>query len=347
MSQRFGKFSFARKRSRTDVVGLDIGCSTIRAVRLKRTGDSVTLIAADLLPRRVFAEIDAEKSRPAPLILPKNLRGLHAAVSVTTPQTCLRYFSIPGGAEGLAQINFNELLGLAEGVDYRVGYEVLFSDGREQNILAAAIPEKQARWVLSLLPQGIPAPCSLQAGGAAVLNCFARELSAHHGDAPTIFVHVGGEVTDIASFYKGRLVLFRQCLLGSASIIKAIQDRFGLEEELIPGILDDDLIDVTPAIQEAIDPFLRQLLLTREFVERKRSCHIETLLLSGAVLGMKHWNSAISRAMDLVPATWNPFGTIPSLPDALNERAKGIESRFSKAIGAALAALEMDSDLPR
>ena len=135
--------------------------------------------------------------------------------------------------------------------------------------------------------------------------------------------------------------------MGSQSIVKTVQERFGIEEELVPGVLEDDLIDASQPIATAIEPFLRQLVLAREFVERKRSCRIEKVLLCGSLLGSKHWDLHISKTMGITPQVWNPLATLPSLPDALSERVKGMEGRFATAVGAALAVLEVDNEVPR
>jgi len=337
-----GKFSFAKKRIPTDVVGLDVGGATTRIVRVKRSGDAYTLVGADILPRQAVPSLEGAEAHPQQLQLSKVLRAPYAAVAVSSPQACIRLLSVPAGAESLQGLNFNELLGLLEGVEYRIGYEVLATEGREQSVLASALPEKQARWAVGLLSQGLPAPRSLQASGSAVLNCFARELMAHHGDVPAIFVQVGTDVTDMAAFFKGKLVHYRTCTVSSQSIIKVVQERFGIEEELVPGVLEDYLIDASQPIATAIDPFLRQLVLVREFVERKRSCRIEKIILCGALLGTKHWNTHINRTIGLTPEIWNPLATLPCTPDALTERVKGMESRFATAMGAALAVLGAD-----
>ena len=347
MNPLFGRFAFARKKVLTDVVGLDVGGVTTRAVRLRRTGETVTLVAADLFPRQALPDLAGESGHSQPLLLPKPLLALYAAIGITSPQASIRLLSVPAGADSLEQLNFNELLGITEGAEYRIGYEVLATEGREQSVLASALPEAQARWAVSLLPQGVPAPYSLQTAGAAVLNCFSSELAAHHGDAPAIFVHVGTDITDVAVFFKGRLALYRQCMMGSQSIVKTVQERFGIEEELVPGVLEDDLIDASQPIATAIEPFLRQLVLAREFVERKRSCRIEKVLLCGSLLGSKHWDLHISKTMGITPQVWNPLATLPSLPDALSERVKGMEGRFATAVGAALAVLEVDNEVPR
>ncbi len=339
MSVAFGKIGFARKKAPTDVVGLDVGGVTTRVVRLKRSGAGITLVAADLFPRQALPALEGELVLPQPLIMPKAVRAMHAAIAVTSPQASIRLLAVPSGAESLQHLNFNELLGITEGSEARISYEVLATEGREQSILASALPEKQARWAVAMLPQGVPAPCSLQAAGSAVLNCFAHELTAHHGDVPAIFVQVGTDVTDVAAFYKGKLALYRQCMLGSASIVKTVRDRFGIEEELVPGVLEDDLIDASQPIATAIDPFLRQLVLAREFVERKRSCRIEKVLLCGALMGTKHWTAHIVKTLGITPEAWNPLATLPCPPEALTERVKGMESRFATAVGAALAVL--------
>lgn len=342
-----GRFAFTRKKALADVIGLDVGGVTSRVVRLKRIGDVITLVAADLLPRQMLPEKDSDLVQPTPLLLPKPLQALHAAVAVTSSQAVVRLLSVPSSVENLSQLNFNELLGIPEGHTCRIGYEAISTEGRDQSILASVLPEKQVKWALSLLPQGVPVPCSLQTSGAAVLNCFARELSAHHGDAPAIFVHVGNDVTDVAVFFKGRLALYRQCMMGSQLIVKTVQERFGIEEELVPGVLEDDLIDASQPIAIAMEPFLRQLVLAREFVERKRSCRIEKVLLCGALLGTKHWTAHISNTMGITPEVWNPLATVPTLPEAFSERVKGMESRFATAVGAALAVLEVDHDVSR
>ncbi len=342
MNVALGKFGFTRKRAPTDVIGLDVGGVATHVVRLKRSGPSIMLVAADVFPRQVLPALVGDLVLPPPLLLPKAFRSLYAAIAVTSPQASIRLLAVPAGAESLQQLNFNELLGIAEGAEFRISYEVLATEGREQSILASALPEKQARWAVAMLPHGVPAPRSLQAGGAAVLNCFAHELAAHHGDVPAIFVQVGTEVTDVAAFYKGKLTLYRQCMMGSASIVKTVRDRFGIEEDLVPGVLEDDLIDASQPIATAIEPFLRQLVLAREFVERKRACRLEKVLLCGSLMGAKHWTAHIVKTLGITPEVWNPLATLASAPEALSERAKGMESGFATAVGAALAVLEGD-----
>ena len=339
--------SRVRRGGRSDVVGLDVGEMTTKIVRLKRVGGAITVVAADLLPRLAPPALDVADVRPEPLTVARELQGRHAAIAVSTPHASIRLLTIPGSHENVEQLNFSELLGVPEGVEYRIGYEVLTADSRaEQTVLAAGMPLAHARWAAALLPRGLPAPCSLQVGGVAALNSMGAGVGDLRGETTVLSVHLGTEVTHVAAFHRGRLALFRQCLIGNQTIVKIVRERLGIEEELVPGILDDSVIDVSQAIGVAIEPFLRQLMLAREFVERKRTCHIERILLCGSLLGTKHWMAHIEATTGIRPEVWNPFAGLPVAAGALTDRVKGVESRFTGAVGAALAALENPRDLP-
>lgn len=325
------------------MVGVDVGEGAVKVVRLKRTGSAISLVAADLLSVVDLASTEA----PGALAIGKPLQGLHAAIAVSTPQVSLRLLTVPGDREKVQQLNFNELLGVPEGSDYRIGYEIIASDGRsEQTILAAGIPERQAVWAgTRLLPHGMPAPCSLQAGGLAALNCVAQELRVHHGDATALAVQVGADVSFVAAFHRGKLSLLRQCATGSQALVRSVSERFGIEAELVPGALEEGMIDASQTIGPAIEPFLRQLVLAREFVERKRSCRVEKILLGGAQIGANQWSVHIEQAMGIAPQTWDPLAVLPVQTGALAPDVRGAQGRFAAAVGAALAVMEKSSDV--
>ena len=334
------------KRVRNDVVGIELDAATARVVRVRHLGGAATLVAADILPRP--APPAAADQRQEPLVLPHALQGMHAAIALTAPEVSVRLLSAPGGAGKVEQLAFSELLGLPEGADYRIGYEALPADGRgEQQVLAVGIPEALACRIPALFPRGLPAPASLQAGGAAALNCIARELADHHGDPCALAIQVGGDVTHLSGFYKGRLVLFRLCPFGHQAVLRSVQERLGIDEELVPGMLDDGLVDASESIGVVIEPFLKQLILAREFVERRRMCRIERIFLCGALLGAPHWKARIEATMGIEPTLWNPLATLAAAEGAQTVRVKGMEGRFAAAMGAALALLETGRDLPR
>jgi len=332
-----------RRRHYTDVVGIDVGTTATRVVRVQNVGGTATLMAADLMPAFQLPAADAKGDfRPEPLILPKALRGVYAAVTINTPQVSIRLLTVPGTQEKVEQLNFPELLGVTDGAEYRIGYEILTAEMRgEQMVLATGVPETQARWAAALLPRGLPAPCSLQVAGVSALSGFGYDLTRRLGEGGALLVQIGTEVTNVAGFYKGRLALFRQCSIGSQVIVKGVRDRFGIEADLVPGILEDGMIDASEIVAGAIEPFLRQLVLAREFVERKRACRVEHVLLCGSLMGSRHWSTHIEQAMGIQANVWNPLAMLPVAPHALAKCVQGKECRFAAAVGAALAIMEI------
>jgi len=337
-----------KNKSRTDVVGLDLGIMDTKAVRIKRTGDAFVLVAADLLPPLVPPQPDVSEIQQAICVLPKVLQGRYAAISMNTLQTNIRLLAVPGGAEKIEQINFNEVMGISEGMDYRIGYEIIPSDSRaETTFLAAAMPQTQASWAARLLPQGIPAPCSLQAGGVSALNAMSRALMPHHsGEDGVLCVVASDETSGIVAFHKGILVLFRQCPIGSQTLARKVQERFGIETDMVSGVLDGGMIDASATIATTLAPLIRQFLLAREFLERKRMSRVEKILVCGELMGVKHWLTLLGADMGGVrPELWNPFTTLSVASGVLPERIQGMETRFAGAVGAALAVLEGDRGL--
>lgn len=350
MSDLLGKWTRAGRKRKPDVVGIEVGAGATPVVRVRRVGGTLTVTAADLLPPLALPADDgaaAAATRPEPLALARPLAAPYAAVAVSTPRTSVRLLAVPGGAEAVEQINFSEMLGLPGGADYRIGYDLLPSDGRnEQAVLVAGIPEVQARWAAALFSQGLPAPRSLQAGEVAALNCVARELAAHHEDACALAVDLRAEHGSVAAFHKGRLALLRQVPTGGRALVLALQGQLGVEEELVAEFIESGAVDATQIIARALEPLLRQLMLAREFVERKRLCKVERILFGGLPFGVRPWEAQIEKVMGIRPLVWNPLALLPAAAEALAPRAAGQEARFAAALGAALAVMEADGDVP-
>ena len=93
-------------------------------------------------------------------------------------------------------------------------------------------------------------------------------------------------------------------------------------------------------VQEAMGPFLRQLAISREFVERKAGVPIKAWYLSGGITLAAYWTERIRAAVGEDVRIWNPLEGIQVQPDAWPEGLKGQECRFAAAIGSAMGVLQ-------
>jgi hypothetical protein len=106
------------------------------------------------------------------------------------------------------------------------------------------------------------------------------------------------------------------------------------------GILSDGSFDISQAVRQAMESFLQQFVISRDFVERREDCHVLRVYACGGAAGMQGWARELQSASGLAPESWNPFGELAVLPGAIPDAAKGQESRFTAALGAAWAVLQ-------
>lgn len=143
----------------------------------------------------------------------------------------------------------------------------------------------------------------------------------------------------MAIFNKGGLVLTRKLDVGGEAVLTSIQKQLGVDRAMAESILSQGAIDVSQSVRSVIEPFLRQVTISRDYVERQENCRISTLYLSGGMSLSASWNDEVMRATGMEARIWNPFENVQIVQGAIPERLQGQEPRFAAAMGAAVGAL--------
>lgn len=314
---------------RKDVLGLDFGASGTKVVRLKTTEEKTSLLAADILPPVSAA------GGSASITVPRPLQARYAAIATSTPGAVVKLLTLPLHSDKPTDVHVNELMGLGDSTDFRVGYEHVFDSRTERRVLAVALPDASARAFCHLFPTGIPAPCSIEVAGLATMTAFARGPGANHKSDTVAALDFGATTTYVAFFNKGVMSLIRKFDFGSIQILKKLQESLGVEEEVAFGILYDQSFDVSKILRQTMEPFLQQMTISWDFVERRENSAISHFYVCGGLTAMKSWQDEVKETTGHEPATWNPFASLDVQPSAIPSRLIGQESRFAAAIGAA------------
>ena len=326
------------QRGYTDVLGVDIAGSCTKAVRLKKANDTITLVAADILPRLLLPSTETE---PFPVLsIPRPLLGRYAAIASSAPDAIVKLLTMPIHSDKSTDAHVNELMGLGENSNYRVGYEHVAESRSELRVLAAGLPDQAAQALCRLFPSGIPAPCSIEISGLAGMTAFMRGPGATHRGDTVAAIDFGATSSYVAFFSKGVMTMIRKFDLGSNAILKKLQSSLGVDEEVALGILNDGSFDISQILRQTMEAFLQQLTISWDFVERRENNPISHLYACGGMSSLKSWANEVQGVTGKDPTLWNPFTSMESLPGALPDQFKGQESRFSAAVGAAIAALE-------
>ena len=336
------KWRIPGRRGVQDVLAVELDLDSTRCIRFKRVGENLAVLAVENLPpidlsEKTLNNVDEIK----PLALPKNLAAKGVAVALPGFSAVVKLLNLPGHLDANASDKVKEHLGL-EGEGYRVGFQDLSSgSGRETKMLAVAAPVALVRAACRLFPSGNPVPVSIEIAGVAALTAFQEgPLAKHSGEAIGV-IETGPRATFVSFFNKDELVLMRKFDFGMNDILNRIQKDLGLDRATVAGLIADNAFDVSQAVKEVSEPFIKQMIISRHFVERRENCHITRMYVPGGVAVPGDWVNEVKSAMGFDVDFWDPFAAsrIKLPTGGLNEQFDVQRSRFAATIGAGMGAL--------
>jgi type IV pilus assembly protein PilM len=332
------------KHGPTDVVGIDVGTTAVKVARLRKGNNgAVTLLAADVLPKIEIPEQTPEAPAEVPALqIPPKLKGRYGSIVVSGQSAVIKLLSFPGAFDAAAEGKVVGSIGLDDPNNYRIGYK-LITEGHgksESRVLAVALPETEAKNMIMLFPTGLPAPFSLEVSGLATMSAFLHSVGKQISENAVGVIDFGAKITSFALFNKGLLALIRRFNFGVNTLLDNVQQALGVDRETAQGIVSDGSFDISQSVNEVIEPIVKQLIVSRDFVERRENCHISKIYVSGGMTVSRDSLDEIKSSMGLEVALWTPLEGLTVSEGAIPGNMAGQESRFSAAIGAALATFE-------
>lgn len=331
------------RKSPQEFVGVDLDPTGVRCVRLKKMGDEIAVVAADILPAVAWGEDE----RPlAPLSLPKALLARYAVVCLPGEGSHIKLLNLPGQLDANSEATIKGHMGIEEkegeqGPPVRLGYRIISQGhGRETKLLTVAVPETKAQVACALFPVGIPAPFSIELAGTAVLTAFLNGPGKAAKNEALGVIEYGARDTIVAFFNKQELVLIRKFDFGGFSVLDKIQQRLGVDHETAQGIISDGSFDISHMVKEVADPFIKQMVISKLHVERRENCRLSRIFVPGGGVMAADFVNEIKTALSVDVAPWNPWDGLKVLPGAVTAAAEGQASKFAAAVGACLGTLE-------
>jgi Tfp pilus assembly PilM family ATPase len=321
-----------------DVVGIDLGSSATKVVRMQKHGDSLTLVAADVLPP--VAQPAAESSPP--LGIPARLKGRYGCLALTAEKAVVKLLTFPGAFDEKAEGRVVESMGMEHPENYRTAYKVI-AEGHargESRVLAVAVPEEEARPCPLLLASGFPVPFSLEVSGLAALSAFLHTCGESDRDHAVGVIEFGASVSTLGLFNRGLLSLIRRFNFGTSDLLGKVREKMGVDEDTARGIVTDGSFDISQAVNEVLEPLVKQLIVSRDFVERRENCRIARVYVSGGLTVSSSALDEIRTLMEVEVLPWNPLGSVNVPGGAIPAGLAGNEWQLAAAVGACVATFE-------
>ncbi|MCK5850940.1 MAG: pilus assembly protein PilM [Kiritimatiellae bacterium] len=330
------------KRGPSDIVALDITDTGVAAVRMRTGNEGVSVLAADILPPVQMPEDPADTSGPSLIEVPPHLAARHAALTIPGEDAIVKILNLPGQFDAEAEDKLTQNLGLDDPDAYRIAYKLIIEGHSrgESRLLAVAIPDDTSSAAVQTLSVGLPVPYSLEIAGLCALSAFLHGPGAEHAENSIGAMDFGENSSTFAIFNKGVLALIRRFNAGSNTILEKIQETLGVDKETAQGIMTDGAFDISQAVGDVLEPLVKQIMVSRDFVERREDCQVSKIYVSGGLVSSRDALDELKSSVGIDVESWDPFTNMTVLPDAIPEHITGKEWRFAAPVGAALAAFE-------
>lgn len=327
-----------QRQSPSDITGLDLGKTAVKIVRFRKQNNAITFCGAeetdgwDPLGNHAY---DASS-------IPSQLKARYVSLVSSSKDTIIKLLTFPGNVGGSFEQELSKTLGLPENHTHRMGYRVLTEgSGRiESRVLATALPESEATLVMKGFHTGIPAPFSLEVSPLAVLTVFETIAVLPSKDMTVGLLDIGYESTTLSIYNKKNLILVRRFDFGTRQLQDRLTTALHVDSETVQHILSDSAFDISEMLSDMMGPFASQLIVSRDFAERRDNCSLKSLYMTGSPASSPALIQEFERALGLSISIFDPFD-IPDL-QLDNEGTLPPEHRwrFAAAIGAALGTLQ-------
>lgn len=329
------------KRAPTDVVAVDFGSSRTKAVRMTKTAAGITLQAADVL-EAVSSQTDGNGEITSSFTLPGPLKARYVSLALSAGDAVIKLLSFPGQFDAQTVDKVVASMGIKDTSKFRIGYKVTVEghSRAESRVLAVALPEESAQKVLAPFASGLPAPHSIEVSGLSTLSAFLHGPGTRHQNEAIAVIEFGAAISSFAVFNKGVIALLRRFNTGTQNLLDKLADLLGVDQPTAEGIVTHGSFDISATVSEVVSPLVRQMVVSRDFVERRDNCHVSAVYTTGGLAYSHDVAQLIRSSLDVDARTWSPLENLKVTEGALSDELAGQEWCLGSAIGAGIATLE-------
>ncbi len=313
---------------RKNLLGIDIGSSSIKVVKLKQRGGACTLtgVGSEKLPPEASGPLVSEALRT--LLKVQGIGSGRVASAIDGKSLTFRDIRLPKMPEGdlreAVRWEIKKGIDFSEDavIDYVVNDELIEGGKTTLSILAFAVKKEEVSGHVGILKEASLIPDAIDVGPMALLSAFDYNYSEEKEKRYAI-LDIGASKTTLAIIFKSTLRFTRYIPLGGNDITTAFQNAEGgdfqaAEEEKVryAPVLDE----APEAVQSSIKSFIEGL--SQELRNSLR--YYQAQLREGAVDGILV-SGGCSRIKGIAGYLENALG----IPTALYDTMRGVKINVS------------------
>jgi type IV pilus assembly protein PilM len=323
--------SFKWKRllgfSQDDVLGLDIGSSSVRMIQLARDGDSFTVVAAyvcdirqDIADPALKEESIVQAVQKCMVFAKKNARW--SVCSVSGPEVAVRPFRFPPlqteELDGAVRLEASQVcpFNVDDGV---VDYQMVPSEEPDNSVtgVLVAAPNEIIHRKTRIMEKANLSCVLMDVDGLALLNCLIAGKSAGTNISTSAVLDIGTSCTTLAVMGENGLPFVRTVPYAGNDIVEQLARENNVSPEAIKNELYGCDSPVIPAenLQASMEKACRKLVndvaeTLRYYSTQAKSASVEQLLVCGTFGIVKGFVDILNKQLPIKAVLWNPFDTM-------------------------------------
>lgn len=345
------------------IVGLDVGTSSVKAFQLKESGGGFQLVQADMRPldpdvivdgtvmdaERVISAIQDIFS--ANRIKTKNVALSVSGISVIVKKITLAEMteeeldeSIQWEAEQYIPFDIEDV-----NIDYQIMGPVGDDGARQMEVLLVAVKKDKINEYTSLVEEAGLTPVVVDVDAFALENMYEINYEINKNEAVAL-IDIGAGLMNINVILNGMSAFTRDISIGGNQFTEAIQKEFGLSFEEAEKVKIGEDVEgvefqkVVPILESVSNDISSEILRSFDFFRAtasKGKTQIARAMISGGCAGMKGFKDFLSKHLGMEVGILNPFQNIEVL-DGNFDFDKIQEIAPTAAVGIGLALRRVD-----
>ena len=310
------------KLNQDEVLGLDIGSSTVKMVQLRKDNGDCSVTAAAIVDITDGQESDKNREQKNTI---KAIRDCFRSVGIRTrfavcgvcgPEVAVRYFEFPflpaEEIEGAVMLEASQVcpFNVDDGaVDYQL---ITDGDDKVSGILVAAtgrlIKEKTRLAKDASLDNVL-----MDVDGLALLNCFSECEKDSSGRTKAV-LNVGRSFTNLAIIGDNSLPFIRDISYAGKAIIDEIAGENDVSAEVVERILagcedaDQPQLELGSSLRKACRKLIVDITETlRYYAAQKNSSPVTEIFVCGGFALVEGFLELLNDKLPAPAVLWNPF----------------------------------------
>lgn len=344
------------RKKRDQILAIDLGSRTTKAIHLQRRGDSFVLSRYALLDAPIF-----EKAM-SPEMLTEHLRAVGQALEAKTRQVSMttnvndalvRHVEMPrmplDDMRMILKHNSRNYL-QQDLANHVFDCHLLPSGATDASKAGAAIAKQKVLvaggkqqmiddYVEGAKSAGLIADCIIP-GLIGPVNAFEMAMPEPFSNDVIALVDIGFRSSSICVLQQGELILSRVVNIGGDRLTAAVSEAMNISYAEAEGIKIGMAGEVQATLEAVIAPLGRELRASIDFYEHQQDRPVAVAYLTGGSTRSEFIVQILQQELMIEAKTWNPTAFLKlELPPQQAAELEQIAPQLAVAVGAGIAAL--------